>query len=228
PEALGMIYDNKPAAIFVTLGLSVMRGDVLIAALGASTGHRSIPVAAIVQSDAAMKRFESYAPAAYINRRGNVETAIEEFLDQIGLTKGEQQEPTVVTSTHCPRVLLAEDSPTSQLILARMLHVSGADVTVVEDGEEVLTAVEAADFDLILMDIEMPKMDGMEAASHLRDRGVEIPIIAVTGYEEANIAGDQFEDNFDGFLQKPVSKDDLRALFRLYHGRRGRRGRSAA
>lgn len=219
PEALTMIYDSKPAAVLVTPGLSVMRGNVLVSALSSSTGHRSIPVALIVQSDAAVAGSEELESTTIIDRREGMEASVDEFLERVGIQR--EAGSKAIVDCYKPRILLAEDSPTSQLIIARMLHVGGADVTVVEDGGEALTAAEENEYDIILMDIEMPNMDGLEAAEKLRARGVQLPIIAVTGYEERKITSEQFEENFNGFLQKPVTRNDLQVLLRLHCGRRG-------
>ncbi len=224
PEAIKMVYSQKPAAILLTMGLPVMPGSALVAALNASTSHRVIPIGAIISSEAARKRFEAYEPTAFIERNEDLEAAVGGFLDGIGLLPAEEKASESEPSQRSLRVLLAEDSPTSQLILARMLHVGGADVTVVENGEEAIAAVETTDFEIILMDIEMPKMNGLEAAALLRARGIEVPIIAVTGHEEENISSEEFDDNFDGFLQKPVSKNDVNNLFRLYRRRLRRAG----
>lgn len=217
-----MVYENKPRAVLVSLGLSVMRGNVLIAALGESASHRSIPVVAITGFDASRERFESHEPIGYIDANGDVVAMVGEFLDQIGFKKNRQGDASVVGKKHRPRILLAEDSPTNQLILARILHVGGADVTVVGNGVEAVYAAEVNDFDMILMDIEMPEMDGLEAAAKMREKGIHTPIIAVTGHEEENIGSDEFDRNFNGFLQKPVDKEDIRTLFRLYNCGHGR------
>jgi CheY-like chemotaxis protein len=82
------------------------------------------------------------------------------------------------------RVLVAEDNPINQMVVRRMLERLGCEVVVVGDGQAVLEAAGRDDYDLILMDIEMPKLDGLEATGRLREtpRGRRTPIVALTAY----------------------------------------------
>jgi two-component system sensor histidine kinase/response regulator len=112
-------------------------------------------------------------------------------------------------------ILLAEDNAAAQLIAKRTLEKIGHSVQVVSNGLEALQALEEGDFDLVLMDVGMPEMDGFEATWIIREReaksGQHIPIIAMTAYA---MKGDQekcLEAGMDGYLPKPVS------LEKLYH-----------
>lgn len=220
PEALSLVYSSKPVAVLVSFGLPIMPGSSLVAALGASRAHRAIPVCAIVASRNGRESFAAYEPAACIERSGDLRASVDTFLEELGLQVPTGDASISPASRSAPRLLLAEDSTTNQLILARLLHIAGADVTVVSDGIEALSAAESSDFDIVLMDIEMPKMDGMECAAKLRELGFERPIIAVTGHDEEAISSDAFDRHFDGFLQKPVDKNDIRNLLNLYRRRR--------
>ncbi len=88
----------------------------------------------------------------------------------------------------------------------------GLQVTIANNGVEAVDLAATNDFDVILMDMQMPVMDGIEACKILRERGDKTPIIALT----ANVMQthrDQFEmAGCDGFLGKPFNKDDLRRL----------------
>ncbi|MGY8719516.1 MAG: ATP-binding protein, partial [Verrucomicrobiia bacterium] len=82
------------------------------------------------------------------------------------------------------RVLLAEDNETNQKVIEAMMHTFNADVDVVENGVEAVMAIKKSDYDLILMDVQMPIMDGVEATKEIRALGGEkgmVPIIALTG-----------------------------------------------
>lgn len=114
------------------------------------------------------------------------------------------------------RVLVAEDSVVNQMIVRRMLEHLGCEVEVVDDG---LAAVEAAvrdDYDVILMDVEMPRLDGLEATIQLTELtelgdGPKIPVIALTAFAEHRARC--FAAGMNGFLAKPVKLDALqRAL----------------
>ncbi len=108
------------------------------------------------------------------------------------------------------RILVAEDNGTNQIVVKGMLKLAGYnDVTIVEDGQQVLDAVEGARFDAILMDCRMPVMDGYEATARLRAGGWRLPIIALT----ANVSEDQRQQclaaGMDDFLSKPMDASQL-------------------
>ena len=108
------------------------------------------------------------------------------------------------------RVLLAEDNPINALLARTLLEREGAVVDRAASGEETLAAMEAGRYDLILMDVCMPGLSGLDATRALRARGVATPILALTA--------DAFEDDrraclaagMDDFLVKPLTADALR------------------
>jgi len=86
------------------------------------------------------------------------------------------------------RILVAEDNRTNQRVVRLLLERMGCVVRMVENGEEVLTAAAEAEFDLVLMDCQMPVMDGLKATRQLRSRegrNEQVPIVALTanGFE---------------------------------------------
>jgi hemerythrin-like metal-binding protein len=113
-------------------------------------------------------------------------------------------------------VLIAEDTYALQILERRILENMGVTVTTVVDGAEAVKAAMAQPFDLVLMDMQMPVMDGIEATKRLNEQGNQTPIVALT----ANVMAkhrDQFEQaGCSGFLTKPIEKDDLRAVLRKY------------
>ena len=113
------------------------------------------------------------------------------------------------------RALLAEDNPTNRIVLAAMLSALGFDVVSVETGAEALAAAAQRDFSLVVMDIQMPVMDGEEAIERIRaleGPRSKTPIIVVTAHA---LAGDdkRFEAvGADGVLSKPIVLRDLAAV----------------
>jgi signal transduction histidine kinase len=109
------------------------------------------------------------------------------------------------------RILAAEDNETNRRILAALLGLTDADVTFAMDGREAVTAFAQGDFDLVLMDIQMPNMNGVEAARAIRAsaRGAFTPILAVT----ANVMSHQIDDylaaGMNGVVAKPISTEAL-------------------
>ena len=111
------------------------------------------------------------------------------------------------------RVLVAEDSQVNQKLVVAFLEKHGHQVTLVNNGKEATAAITAKQFDLVLMDVEMPEMDGFEATRIIRDReretGLHVPIVALTAHA---MRGDQercLEAGMDSYLSKPVRSDQL-------------------
>jgi two-component system, sensor histidine kinase and response regulator len=118
-----------------------------------------------------------------------------------------------------PAVLLVEDNEVNQAVAAAMLRGRGYQVDVVENGREALDAVERKPYVAVLMDCQMPVMDGYEATAELRRResaDEHLPVIALTAHafdgERCQAAG------MDGFLAKPVRADQLAAALERHTG----------
>lgn len=108
-------------------------------------------------------------------------------------------------------ILLAEDSVDNQFFVEKFLAKHGATVAVVENGHQVLEQCEKQKFDIILMDIEMPEMDGYEATRILRNRGFNKPILALTAHAMAEERNKTREAGCDGHLTKPIDTVQLLA-----------------
>jgi len=116
------------------------------------------------------------------------------------------------------RVLLVEDNPINALLARTLLKREGAEVDRAASGQEALAAVSAATYDLILMDLRMPDLSGVEVSRQLRARGVTTPIAALTA--------DAFEDDrraalaagMNDFLVKPLTETALRAALARWVG----------
>lgn len=111
------------------------------------------------------------------------------------------------------RVLLAEDNSLNQVFAVRVLEKRGYSVSVVGNGRDALSAFEKESFDLILMDVQMPEMDGLEATVAIREKekstGGHIPIIAMTAH---SLVGDDevcLAAGMDGYVSKPIRTTQL-------------------
>jgi CheY-like chemotaxis protein len=120
-------------------------------------------------------------------------------------------------------VLLVEDDAVNQLVVETMLSKLGCSVEVVGDGEAACEASERARYDLILMDLHMPNMDGYEATRRIREgeklRGLYTPIVALTADA---LAGDRqrcIDAGMDDFVTKPISTTMLAAVVERWTGR---------
>ena len=108
------------------------------------------------------------------------------------------------------RVLLADDGPDNQRLLGRILGDTGLEVTVVGDGLQAVTAASRQRFDLVLMDMQMPVMDGLTATRTLRAAGVTTPIVALTANAMAEDRDRAQQAGCSHFATKPI---DRRALY---------------
>jgi CheY-like chemotaxis protein len=116
------------------------------------------------------------------------------------------------------RILLAEDSLVNQKLAVSLLERKGHQVTVVENGKEAVSALEASEFDVVLMDLEMPGMDGLAATSIVRARekttGRHVPIIAMTAHAMKGDRERCLEAGMDNYVSKPVRAEELYAALR--------------
>lgn len=121
------------------------------------------------------------------------------------------------------RILVAEDERINQLYLSHLLRDAGHDVVLATSGTEVLEALRESPADLVLMDIQMPDMDGLEATRRIRSGEVgdtlrDLPVIALTAYassaEEAKFAESGVQDS----VAKPFNEPHLLALIERYGG----------
>ncbi len=113
------------------------------------------------------------------------------------------------------RILLAEDHAVNQLVIGKWLTRKGWEVTIVTNGQEVLDIIEQQKFDLILMDIQMPKLDGITATKMIRKReratGTHIPIIALTAHAMEGDRERFIEAGMDAYVAKPLNSPQLYA-----------------
>lgn len=111
------------------------------------------------------------------------------------------------------QVLIAEDSSVIQNITRRVLQFQNYEIAVVKNGQQVLEYLENHDCDIILLDINMPVMDGMECAARVRRlpdaRKASVPIVAITGNAK-NYTMDDFRNaGINDYIQKPINFDVL-------------------
>jgi len=125
---------------------------------------------------------------------------------------GEEAQPALGERTL--RVLAAEDNPVNQLVLKTLLHQAGVHPLLVDDGSAALEAWEKEDWDLILMDMQMPVMDGLDATRAIRARETETgrartPIIALTANVMSHQIATYLEAGMDLFVGKPIEISEL-------------------
>ncbi len=131
------------------------------------------------------------------------------------------------------RILAAEDNPTNQKVLRAVMEPLEAQLTMVSDGREAVEAWRDGDFDLILMDIQMPVMDGVEAARQIRSeeadgRRPRIPILALTANALVHQVEEYMAAGMDGHISKPIELPRLyEAIERAFSAAAGSEARAA-
>jgi two-component system sensor histidine kinase/response regulator len=121
--------------------------------------------------------------------------------------------PTPAKTSRTLRLLLVEDNPVNQKLAVRLLEKQGYILVVAANGREALEAVERQAFDLVLMDVQMPEMDGFEATTLLRQRergtGRHLPILAMTAYAMKGDRERCLQAGMDGYVSKPIQPREL-------------------
>jgi CheY-like chemotaxis protein len=112
------------------------------------------------------------------------------------------------------KILIAEDNEINQAILSSMLSPTGATLVMVDNGKKAVDVCSTASFDLILMDIQMPVMDGVEAFSRIKRKHPDLPIVALTANVMTQDVESYKELGFWAHIGKPI---DIKVLYRLLH-----------
>lgn len=116
----------------------------------------------------------------------------------------------ILTRNYQRSVLLVEDNHFNQLLLERYLLKLGLSVVIAVNGKNAIEKVQLGEFDLILMDLEMPILGGIAAAKEIRSRGLsQVPIIALTAHNDFRTKRLCKEAKMNGFLIKPVTLETL-------------------
>ena len=133
-----------------------------------------------------------------------------------GARSGAASQHDLTTSQPAPlgspiRILVAEDNPINQLLAKRMLEKQGHTVVIVPNGVAAVEANERSEFDLILMDVQMPGMDGYEATRAIRQRETKTrtPIIALTAHAMASDQQHCLDAGMDAYIAKPIDAGEL-------------------
>jgi len=121
--------------------------------------------------------------------------------------------PVRAATSRAMRVLIAEDNVVNQKLIAQLLQRRGHEVSVVENGRKAVDAVAGGGYDVVLMDLQMPELDGLEATAAIRARErttrLRIPIIALTAHAMEGDRQRCLDAQMDGYLAKPIKAAEL-------------------
>ncbi len=144
------------------------------------------------------------------------ESAREKHLDQVDsqapLERPAVDEDNLARGREDLKILLAEDNPTTQSLISILVEQQGFDLTIVDNGQAAVEFLETQQVDLVLMDCQMPKMDGYAATTLLRSRGIQTPIIALTAYARAEDEEECLAAGMNDFLSKPFRQAEMYAI----------------
>lgn len=212
--------DTGTARRFGGTGLGLAISKQLVELMGGHIGCDStlgvgslfwceIPFEIAVPSDRRDDECASFARGKH--RSSNPKQADPAPVDQVHVNRPNQS--TVSLRIPSLQILLAEDNPTNQKVALSMLQRLGHHVHLVCNGAEALDALTTHQFDLVLMDVQMPNMDGLEATRRYRElevgSGKPVPIIAMTAHVSVTDRERCLRAGMDDFITKPVQRDAL-------------------
>jgi CheY-like chemotaxis protein len=137
--------------------------------------------------------------------------AVEAGVPAFGAPSQGEREDETLSPLHGRRILVVDDHPVNRRVIKLFLAPFDCDLVEVENGREALEALEAEAFDLVLMDVNMPVMDGLEATRRLRrdPRWVNLPVIALTADVMRTQIDTCLEAGMDAHIAKPIDLRDL-------------------
>ena len=106
-------------------------------------------------------------------------------------------------------ILVVEDNKINQVVTKKMIEVSNMSCTIVDDGFAALVALERESFDIVLMDINMPLINGFDTSRKIREKGITIPIIALTAFDKQEVAEQAISAGMNDVLMKPFESSML-------------------
>ncbi|MGD9971183.1 MAG: ATP-binding protein [Sulfuricurvum sp.] len=133
--------------------------------------------------------------------------------DAIGDTPDISAEGTIVG-----KVLAAEDNEVNQILIEELLSSRNLEFKIVSNGKEALEQLERERFDLILMDINMPVMGGVEAVGKIKEAGISIPVVALTANAMEGDRERYMGEGFDDYLTKPIEMEEFDIILQHYLG----------
>ena len=219
-EAIGLLRqaarEGQPYRLVLTDShMPGMDGFSLVKHIREDPGLGSTVIMMLTSGDqsADLARCQELGIATYLLKPVKQSELLDAIMLALGVTTAEDEVHRAPRPRHCDRlrplrILLAEDSLVNQKLVVTLLEREGHTVTAVGNGREALAALRPQEFDLVLMDVQMPELDGLEAAAAIRVRerqtGGHVPVVAMTAHA---LQGDRercLEAGMDEYIAKPI------------------------
>jgi PAS domain S-box-containing protein len=214
--------DGRPFALaLVDSNMPEMDGFTLVEQIRRDVVHQDLKIMMLTSADQRgdLARCQRLRISAYLTKPVRQAELLDAILLSQGLFSppGSLSAPITRTSLNINlrplRILLGEDNPINQKVASYLLEKRGHSVYAAENGRDVLAAIKNGPFDLVLMDIQMPELDGYEVTSRIRElergTGAHLPIVAMTAHA---LKGDRercLEAGMDDYLAKPLKPEEL-------------------
>ncbi len=227
-DGLAKLKDASVQLILLDHMMPGMDGAEFARKVGEKYGDEAPEIIVLTSSGQPLRTKEAHDLG--ISRVLNKPVKQSDLLDAIGAlfgtTNGDAEETAALSEEGRPaevapmHVLLAEDGRVNQLVATKMLEKRGHSVVVAEDGQLAIECLEREAFDAILMDVQMPKVDGFDATRIIREAeeqtGEHIPIIAMTANAMKGDREKCIEAGMDDYVAKPVKSEELFGVLEKY------------
>ena len=239
-----MVSAGRPyKLVLLDMIMPVMDGLAVADAIRgeAELGNPGIIMLSSAHKDDVARRAEAIGINHFLLKPVRQSELLETIFAVLGVTADEATLPSVPVEHEVRplKVLVAEDNAVNQRLAQRLLERRGHEATIVGDGAEAVTALSNGSFDLVLMDVQMPNMDGFQATAAIRQReketGHHIPIIAMTAHAMRGDKERCLAAGMDGYVSKPLRSEDFYAAIEshwdvaaagIQDETRGRKGKS--
>ena len=118
------------------------------------------------------------------------------------------------------RVLIVDDNPHMSSLLSDILEFFDYGALGARDGEEALKVLDKDSVDMVITDLKMPRMGGLDLLSAIKDKFPELPVVVITGFGTDSSESDAYAAHADGFLAKPFKVDEIKGLLKKHLGYR--------
>jgi CheY-like chemotaxis protein len=114
-----------------------------------------------------------------------------------------------LSDSHLYNILVVEDNKINQMVTKKIIQNSNMSCTIVDDGYAAIVALERERFDLILMDINMPLINGFDTTRKIREKGIKIPVIALTAFDKQEVTEEAISAGMNDIMVKPFEPSKL-------------------